>query len=159
LDSDLLGLTTCQVAIQLLLSGDVETNPGPVTRVTRSNLPGDDRLNEGKALLVHKAPANIRLVLSLWEPGKTDIRQCMDKQFYVPAVKETLGWLWQLPVTDKSISKMNKQLVIENIILRFEALLPATCGTCNQEYCVERDAPPPSLSCHGCAQGFHQQCL
>ena len=31
---------------------------------------------------------------------------------------------------------MNKQLVIENIVLRFEALLPATCGTCNQQ-CLE----------------------
>ena len=151
---------TWQVAIQLLRAGDVESNPGPgATRVTRSNLPGDDRLNEGKALLIQKAPSNIRLVFSLWEPGKSDIKQCMDKQFHVPLLKEALGWLWQLPVTDKSISKMNKHLVIENIILRFEALLPASCGQCQQEYCVGREDPAPSLSCHGCSQGFHQECL
>ena len=147
------------MVIKLQLSGDIESNPGPVTRVTRSNLPGDDRLNEGKALIIQKAPAGVRLVLSLWEPGKSDIRQCMDKQFLVPALKESLGWLWKLPVTDKSIAKMNKQLVIENVILRFEALLPASCGTCKQEYCVKRDEPVPSLACHGCAQGFHQECL
>ena len=87
---DLPGQTIGQVAIQLLLSGDVETNPGPPTRVTRANLPGDDRLNEGKAILVQKAPANIRLVLSLWEPGKSDIRQCMDKQFHVPPLNQAL---------------------------------------------------------------------
>ena len=62
-------------------------------------------------------------------------------------------------MTDNSIAKMNKQLVNENIILRFEALLPATCGTCQQEYCVKRDDPVPSLACHGCGQGFHQECL
>ena len=72
---------TWQIDIQLMRAGDVESNPGPGEnrdRVTRSNLPGDDRLKEGKALLIHKAPANIRLVLSLWEPGKSDIKQCMD---------------------------------------------------------------------------------
>ena len=55
---------TWQVVIQLELAGDVESNPGPgPIRVTRSNLPGDDRLNEGKALIIHQAPAIIRLVL------------------------------------------------------------------------------------------------
>ena len=104
---------TWQVVIQQELAGDVESNPGPgPIRVTRSNLPGDDRLNEGKALIIHQAPAGIRLVLSLWEPGKSDIRQCMEKQFLV-----------------------------------------------QQEYCVKKDDPVPSLACHGCAQGFHQECL
>ena len=151
---------TWQVVIDLQLAGDVESNSGPAgTRVTRSNPPGDDRLNEGKAMIIQQAPLGIRLVLSLWEPGKSVMRQCMDKLFLVPALKESLGWLWSLPVSDKSIAKMNKQLVIENIILRFEALLPATCGTCQQEYCVKKDDPVPSLACHGCAQGFHQGSL
>ena len=65
---------TWQVVIDLQLAGDVESNPGPAgTRVTRSNLPGDDRLNEGKALIIQQAPPGIRLVLSLWEPGKSDM--------------------------------------------------------------------------------------
>ena len=66
---------------------------------------------------------------------------------------------FKINVVGASISKMNKQLVIENIILRFEALLPATCGTCKDEYCAGMEDPPPTLACHGCAQGFHQKCL
>ena len=106
-------MATWQVVIQLELAGDVESNPGPGLRVTRAILPGDDRLKEGKALIIQHAPASIRLVLSLWEPGKSDIRQCMEKQFLVPTLKETLGWLGKIHVTDKSIAKMNKQLTLK----------------------------------------------
>ena len=84
------------------------------------NLPGDDRLIEVKVLIIHQAPANIRMILSLREPGKSHIRHCIDKQFLDPVLKDVLGFL-----VAGSIAKLTS-----NIILRFEALLLATCGTC-----------------------------
>ena len=84
-------MATWQVVIQLELAGDVESNPGPGLRVTRAILPGDDRLKEGKALIIQHAPASIRLVLSLWEPGKTDIRQCMESSSLYQHSRRHLG--------------------------------------------------------------------
>ena len=51
----------------LLLSGDVETNPGPLT----AEVTFENRLVEGLAKLCRAAPSDeVRKVLGVWSPGK-----------------------------------------------------------------------------------------
>ena len=48
----------------LLLAGDVESNPGPVS---------SQSLADGLARLVASAPANVREVLSAWDPVRDTV--------------------------------------------------------------------------------------
>ena len=47
---------------------------------------------------------------------------------------------------------MNKDKLVQTV------LLPDTCQSCGEEYCVRREEKP-ALRCKLCHQGFHQPCL
>jgi hypothetical protein len=136
----------------LLVAGDVELNPGPVVEQAA------DSLTKGLAVLISQAPSEqSRLVISTWAPEKTSIVEDMNK-FKVPALKETLAWLWNRNQADKLVTKKVKAEVIDSLIIAIEVLLPDMCSVCNTEYTIGREETP-ALRCKGCHQGFHQPCL
>ena len=79
-------------------------------------------------------------------------------KFKVPALKETLAWLWNRDISDKVVTKKLKAELIDSIIIAIEVLLPDMCSICQSEYSVGR-LDSPGLRCKSCFQGFHQPCL
>ena len=76
----------------LLLSNDVETNPGP------ESVGFEKSLCDGLAKLCQAAPSDtVRSVLSVWSPTKpgNEIRAAWSqgKRFLAPSLKGTLAWL------------------------------------------------------------------
>ena len=132
------------VQLLLMVAGDVETNPGP------------DSVTEAMARLISEAPNDtVKEVLGRWGP---DVQVAVQlKKHLVPALQETLAWLWNVDVTDKRVS-MNKDPLVQTVLVAIEALLPDTCQSCQEEYCVRREEKP-ALRCKLCHQGFHQPCL
>ena len=118
------------VQLLLIVAGDVETNPGP------------DSLTDAMARLISEAPnATVKEVLGRWGP---DVQVAVQlNKHLVSALKETLAWLWNVDITDKRVS-MNKDKLVQTVLVAIEALLPDTCQ---------------SLRCKLCYQGFHQPCL
>ena len=85
--------TTLQL---LLLSGDVETNPGPESAVNPEGYEQD--LVEGLAKLCRAAPSeSVRNVLRVWSPTKpgNEVRNAWQqgRRFLAPELKGTLAWL------------------------------------------------------------------
>ena len=71
----------------LMMAGDVEVNPGPLSP------PVEDSLTRGLALLISQAgPEQVKLVISTRASDKTSIVEDLNK-FKVPALKEALVWL------------------------------------------------------------------
>ena len=141
--------------LELLLSGDVETNPGPLT----AEVTFENRLVEGLAKLCRAAPSDeVRKVLGVWSPGKpgNEIRNTWQhgKGFLAPALKGTLAWLTNCRESDV---KGTKHDVAGQLLIALEALLPDTCQVCKEVYTIERE-DTPSMRCKGCSQGFHQTC-
>ena len=137
----------------LILSNDVETNPGP------QSADFERVLIEGLANLCRAAPTDsVRNVLSTWSPAKpgNEIRAswALGKRFLAPALKGTLAWLTN---TRESDIKGTKHDVAGELLVALEALLPDTCQLCKEVYSTARDETPP-LACKGCRQGFHQAC-
>ena len=132
------------VQLLLIVAGDVETNPGP------------DSLTDAMARLISEAPnATVKEVLGRWGP---DVQVAVQlNKHLVSALKETLAWLWNVDITDKRVS-MNKDKLVQTVLVAIEALLPDTCHSCKEEYCVRREEKP-ALRCKLCHQGFHQPCL
>ena len=127
----------------LLLSGDVESNPGPAG--------GDgyeQSLVEGLAKLCRAAPSDtVRSVLGVWSPSKpgNEIRSTWQqgRRFLAPDLKGTLAWLTMIRECD---IKGTKHDVAGLLLIALEALLPDTCQVCKETYCVERE-DKPSLCC------------
>ena len=78
----------------LLLSGDVESNPGP-------NPPSANSYREGLARLLSGAPKPVREVLVCWDPtlNQTDIMKKFDA-LLKPALQETMAWLCKVDVKE-----------------------------------------------------------
>ena len=132
--------------ILLLVSGDVETNPGPT-----------DSTVEAMAGLIAAAPTDtIKEVLGRWGPD-VQVAQLLDRHHKKPQLQETLAWLWSVDIKDKKVD-MAKTKLVPAVLVAMESLLPDTCQTCQQEYCVKR-GDKPALRCQLCHQGFHQSCL
>ena len=141
----------------LLLSGDVETNSGPIGPEDGERY--EQCLVEGLAKLCRAAPTDtVRNVLRVWSPNKpgNEIRSTWQqgRRFLAPDLKGTLAWLTQARESD---IKGTKYDVAEKLLIALEALLPDTCQLCKEIFCVERE-DNPSLRCKGCSQGFHQAC-
>ena len=141
-------IVTPLVPALLMLAGDVELNPGPMSQTT---------LMDGLAALGTKAPAGpVRNVVLTWSVDK-NVRADLTK-FKVEDLKPALAWLRNCTVDSTAVKGLKKQQLVEATLLAIERLLPDTCGECMEEYTVARDATP-SLQCVGCLQGFHQDCL
>ena len=143
----------------LLLSGDIETNPGPGPTVVEVGQGYEQKLVEGLAKLCREAPSEtVRNVLGVWNPNKpgNEIRNTWQqgKRFLSPTLKGTLAWLTNTRECDV---KGTKHDVADQLLIALEALLPDTCQVCKEIYCVERE-DHLSLRCKGCSQGFHQAC-
>ena len=73
------------IRLLLILSGDIETNPGPVN---------SDDLMEGLASLITAAPATVKPLLSVWDTDKSDmVQEWNSSKFTVPVLKEAVAWL------------------------------------------------------------------
>ena len=140
-----MGTTIVNLAqLLLIVAGDVESNPGP------------DSQAEAMAKLISEAPnETVKEVLGRWAPD-VQVAPLLDKHLK-PALLETLAWLWNVDITDKSMS-MNKDKLVQTVLVAIEALLPDICQSCKEEYCVRREEKP-ALRCKLCHQGFHQPCL
>ena len=137
----------------LLVAGDIELNPGPVTEAQPA-----DSLTRGLALLISQVSSDqVRLVIGSWAPEKSSIVEDLNK-FKVPVLKEALAWLWNRSQSDKVVNKKVKAELIDSIIIAIEVLLPDMCSVCQSEYSVAWEKTP-ALRCKGCYQGFHQPCL
>ena len=137
----------------LLISMDVETNPGPDS----SEVSMEDRMVEGLAELMSQAPSPaIRNVLSCWSPSssQSEIMKSFDK-YKKAQVVETLAWLWKV---ETSTIKGNKDVLLKDVLTAVENLLPDHCDVCQEVYVIER-GESPSLRCAGCHQGFHEPCV
>ena len=76
----------------LLVSGDVEANPGPDPGIGSQEA---DSLTLGLALLLSQATSEqVKSVIGTWAPDKPNIVEDLNK-FKVPALKETLAALEQ----------------------------------------------------------------
>ena len=83
----------------LLISGDVELNPGPISSTS---------LMEGLAFLGNLAPAGIiKNVILTWSVDK-DVRADLNK-FKVDDLKNTLAWLRNWDIQCGEIKGMKKQ--------------------------------------------------
>ena len=143
----------------LLLSGDVETNPGPPTVEVTTQESYEQSLVEGLDRLCRAAPSEkVRTVIGVWKPTKpgNEIRNTWQqgRRFLSPDLKGTLAWLTNTRECDV---KGTKHDVAGQLLIALEALLPDTCQVCKEMYSVERE-DSPSLRCKGCSQGFHQAC-
>ena len=81
--------TAGQVRVLLMLSGNVERNPGPTTETY-------DVLVSGLADLVGQAPAGMRDVLCAWSPDKASNEIAADlnsKKFTLAVLQPALAWL------------------------------------------------------------------
>ena len=150
-------VVTNTVWLLLQLSGDVETNPGPVEVNIQDSY--ESSLVEGLAKLCRGAPSEkVRSVIGVWNPNKpgNEIRSTWQqgKRFLAPDLKGTLAWLTNTRECDV---KGTKHDVAGQLLIALEALLPDTCQVCKEIYTVERE-DTPSLRCKGCSQGFHQAC-
>ena len=114
------------VTIILLVSGDVESNPGPDT---------DNRLMIRLAEIISKAPTTtIKSLLSIWSESKTqDMMVTELEKFKVDNLREGLIWLLNKPSNDKDIKKMKKRLVAVSNVIAIESLLPDTCWSSLQQ--------------------------
>ena len=147
--------TAGQVRVLLLLSGDVERNPGPGQESV-------DLLINGLADLVGQAPGGLRDVLCVWAPDKPTneiAAELNSKKFTVTVLQPALAWLLNREVSDPIVKAVKKKAdIVDAVILGIERLLPDMCGVCNESYVVKREALP-QLECKGCGQGFHEPCL
>ena len=146
----------CQVLAQfvigalLLVSGDVEVNPGPVTALS---------LTEGLAKVAAAAPAGpVKNIILTWSPDK-DVKSDMDKQYKVPELRQALAWLRNCNTDNSYLKSLKRKTeVLDALLVAIERLLPDQCGVCKNEYTVDRESSP-AIQCSGCQQGFHQECL
>ena len=108
----------------LLVSGDVELNPGPITST---------RLLEGLASLGNSALVgiikNIILTWSINKDTRTDLNR-----FKVDDLKTALAWLRNWDIQCTQIKGLKKQQLIEATLIAIERLLPDFCDECNEEY-------------------------
>ena len=82
----------------LLLSGDIEVNPGPLTQ---------EELTRGPATLITDAPEGVKPVLSVWAPEKSEmVSEWNSSKFTVPILKEALAWLRN--TTTEDLAKQKK---------------------------------------------------
>jgi hypothetical protein len=137
----------------LLLAGDVELNPGPVSHKS---------LSEGQARLVTSAPAEVREVLTAWDPVKATVRADI-QSLSLPKLRTAVAWLYNMTEDSPKFKKLNyhnckKEKLSLAVLLGLERLLPEECGVCLEEYSVPREETPV-LQCKGCLQGFHAACL
>ena len=89
----------------LMLSGDIETNPGPDSEET-------DSLVSGLADLVGQAPAGMRNILCAWAPDKPSneiVAVLNSKEFTVSALQ--LSWPL-LVVTQQQLGKLTPLLSV-----------------------------------------------
>ena len=134
----------------LSLAGDIELNPGPVSR---------EELVAGLGELVTSAPVAIKPVLSVWSPDKSDmINEWSSSKFTVPLLREAISWLYNLSGEEGTRSFKKKLDLARALPVAVERLLPDECGGCRQIYSVNREAKP-TLQCAGCYQGIHEDCL
>ena len=76
----------------LLLAGDVELNPGPITA---------EELTRGLAILITDAPTAVKPVLGVWAPDKGDmVNEWNSSKFTVPPLREALAWLQNTTADD-----------------------------------------------------------
>ena len=94
--------TAGQVRVLLMLSGNVERNPGP------DHEPADP-LVSGLADLVGRAPPSMRDVLCVWAPDKpTNViaTELNSKQFTVSVLQPALAWLLNKDVSDPIVKSI-----------------------------------------------------
>ena len=79
--SDQCGAVSPQVTrMLLLLAGDVESNPGPVTPTADTTSTVVDSLTQALATIIGQAPSSeVRLLISTWAPEKTTIAADLNK--------------------------------------------------------------------------------
>ena len=74
--------------ILLRLAGDIELNPGPVSK---------EDLIAGLGELIASAPMTIKPILSVWFPDKSDtVTEWTSSKFTVPLLREAISWLYNL---------------------------------------------------------------
>ena len=125
LENPICGRTAGQVRVLLLLSGDIEMNPGPCTG---TDIP--DPLIGGLADLVGEAPGNIRDILCVWSPEKPDneiAAELNSRKFTVSMLQPALAWLLNKEISDPLVQTVKKKSdIVQAVILGIERLLPDT---------------------------------
>ena len=139
-----------QIQMLLIIAGDVELNPGPLT---------SEELTQGLATLIVQAPEIVKTVLGVWSPDKGDmVAEWNSNKFTVPVLREAMAWLQNSSV-DEVAKQLKKKLDLATAMaVEIERLLPDECGSCQAKYTVGR-VDKPTLQCAGCHQGIHEECL
>lgn len=139
-----------QIQMLLIMAGDVELNPGPLT---------PEELTQGLATLIIQAPEIVKPVLGVWSPEKGDmVTEWNSNKFTVPVLREAMAWLQNTSVDEVSKQLKRKLDLAMAMAVEIERLLPDECGSCQARYTVGR-VDKPTLQCAGCHQGIHEECL
>jgi hypothetical protein len=139
-----------QIQMLLIIAGDVELNPGPLT---------PEELTRGLATLITQAPEGVRTVLGVWSPDKGDmVAEWNSNKFTVPVLREAMAWLQNSSVEEVGKRLKKKLDLAMAMAVEIERLLPDDCGSCQTSYTVGR-VDKPTLQCAGCHQGIHEECL
>ena len=138
------------VKLLLILAGDIEVNPGPVSA---------EELTTGLASLITEAPTSVKPVLGVWAPDKENmVTEWNSTKFTVPLLREALAWLYNTTAEDIAKKFKKKLDVASELPIAIECLIPEECGGCQTKYTVGR-SEKPTLQCAGCHQGIHEVCL
>ena len=100
------------VQLLLLLSGNVELNPGPPTSGGDLTIAteGPSPVMRGLAELVAAAPASLKLIIATWHENNTANKNFkeLDKATNADTSRELLAYLWNVDVTHESVVALSR---------------------------------------------------
>ena len=83
-------------------------NPGPITALS---------LTQGLAKIAATAPVGpVKNIVLTWSPDK-DVKADMDKQYKVPELRQTLAWLRNCSIEDRSVKSIKKKADVLDAIV------------------------------------------
>lgn len=117
----------------------------------------------GKLLLAADQNRLAKTVLDAFDPFATRSSKVKSLSKFKLELLEPCAEFLNVTLADADLNKLyTKSSLVIRIIIAIEALLPATCQQCSENYCIELkqtdiQSPenPPPFVCHMCYQGSH----
>ena len=127
------------------------------TMVTSSENDGSEKANIIIGKLIDKAEQNVRLVISVFDNSQS--RAVITKRFdklSLPILENCAEFLG-IALADKDSYKLfTKKSLMDRIYNGFNALMPAKCGECSEEYVIDhKPEVAPFFTCFKCFKGSH----
>ena len=125
--------------------------------VTSSENDGSEKANIIIGKLIDKAEQNVRLVISVFDNSQS--RAVITKRFdklSLPILENCAEFLG-IALADKDSYKLfTKKSLMDRIYNGFNALMPAKCGECSEEYVIDhKPEVAPFFTCFKCFKGSH----